>query len=148
MGNIHPALIAIGALIFMCVIIFTGISHASGWAALAGQYRSQETFTGTCWSFQSGQMRWWTGYNNCLKVGGDPRGLYLTIAFPFLFLIGHPPLFIPWRDITFVSKRFLWVKYVELRLGRETAIPLRINDRLAQRLKSAAGSSWPIEAVA
>lgn len=148
MSNIHPVLIGIATLIVAWLVIFTIISHASGWAALAGQYRSVETFTGRCWSFQSGHMRWMTGYNNCLKVGGDPRGLYLTISFPFVFIIGHPPLFIPWRDISYVSKRILWTRFVELRLGRDLNIPFRITQSLAEKLKVAAGSRWPVEAVA
>ncbi len=86
-------------------------------------------------------MRWLIGYNHCLTIGADPRGLYLSIFFPFR--IAHPPLFIPWQDISLVSKTFLWVKYVELRLGRENAIPLRISDRLAQKLKSAAAGRMP-----
>jgi hypothetical protein len=147
-GNLNPVLIGIGALIFMWVVIFTVISHVGGWAALAGEYRSQETFTGTCWSFQSCQMRWMVGYNNCLKVGGDPRGLYMAISFPFVFLIGHPPLFVPWRDISYVRKKILWTQVVEFRLGRDLDIPLRIREPLAEKLRAAAGSSWPTEAVA
>jgi hypothetical protein len=122
------------------------ISRASGWALLAEQYRFPDTFTGSTWTFQKGQMRWLVGYNNCLTVGADPRGLYLKMF--FLFRAAHPPLFIPWRDISYVTKKFLWVDFVELRLGREVPIPLRINLALAQKLKSAAATSWPIEAVA
>ncbi len=148
MGNVYPVLIGIAALIIAWMVIFTVLSHASGWAALAGQYRSQETFTGTCWSFQRGQMRWMTGYNNCLNVGGDPRGLYLAISFPFVVIIRHPPLFIPWRDISYVYKKVLWTRYVELRLGPGLKIPFRISQALAEKLRAAAGSSWPIEAIA
>lgn len=148
MNTIHPVWIGIFSLVVAWLVIFTLISHASGWAALAEQYRCQETFTGRCWSFQSSQMRWMMGYNNCLKVGGDPRGMYLAISFPFVFLIGHPPLFIPWRDISYVRKKILWTQVVEFRLGRDLNIPLRIRAPLAENLKAAAGPSWPIEAVA
>ena len=127
-------------------IMFTLISRAGGWALLAEQYRSQETFTGSTWSFQKGQMRWMVGYNNCLTVGADPRGLYISILFPFR--LGHPPLFIPWRDISRASKKVLWINFIELRLGREVPIPFRISYALAQKLKAAAGTNWPVEAAA
>lgn len=145
MGNFNPVLLGIVFMVVAWVAMFSAISRVGGWATLAGQYSCHETFTGPRWSFQQGQMRWMVGYNHCLNIGADPRGLYLSILFPFR--IGHPPLFVPWRDISYVSKTFLWVKFVELRLGRETAIPLRISYRLAEKLKSAAESSWPIESV-
>lgn len=141
MGNINPFLLGIVFAVVAWATMITLISHVGGWAMLAGQYRISETFTGNCWYFERAQMRWLIGYNHCLTIGADPRGLYLSIFFPFR--IAHPPLFIPWQDISLVSKTFLWVKYVELRLGRENAIPLRISDRLAQKLKSAAAGRMP-----
>ena len=146
MTNIHPVWVGLFSLIVAWLVIFTLISHASGWAALAEQYRSQETFTGRCWSFQSCQMRWLMGYNNCLKIGADPRGLFISVL--FLFRMAHPPLFIPWRDISYVRKKILWTQVVEFRLGRDLNIPFRIRVPLAENLRAAAASSWPIEAVA
>jgi hypothetical protein len=146
MGPTNIVILAILSMVGSWAIIFTLISRVGGWATLAEQYRCEETFTGPRWSFQRGQMRWMVGYNNCLNVGADPRGLYLSILFPFR--LGHPPLFIPWRDISYSSKKVLWVKFVELRLGREVTIPFRISNQLAEKLKTAAGTSWPIENVA
>ena len=47
---------------------------------------------------QSAAMRWLTHYNNVLTVGADSEGLFL-VPF-FLFRVGHPPLFVPWAEIT------------------------------------------------
>ncbi len=130
----------------MWAVVPTLISHIGGWAALAQNYTAQEPFTGRTWSFQRGQMRWFTGYNNCLTVGADPRGLYLSM---FLLLrIGHPPLFIPWHDISYVTGKIFWTRYVEFRLGPDLNIPLRVSESLAEKLKAAAGTNWPIQAVA
>jgi hypothetical protein len=145
-GNINPILLGIVFVVVAWITMFTLTSQIGGWATLARQYKALETFTGSRWNFEKAQMRWLIGYNNCLTIGADPRGLYISMFFPVR--IGHPPLFIPWRDISFVSKKFLWVKGVELRLGRENVIPFRISDRLAQKLKSAAGASWPTESIA
>jgi len=141
MENINPILLGFAFAVFAWVTMFTLTSHIGGWATLAGQYRASETFTGSRWQFEKAQMRWLIGYNHCLTIGADPRGLYVSMFFPFR--IAHPPLFIPWRDISFVSRKFLWVKGVELRLGRENIIPFRISDRLAQKLKSAAAGGMP-----
>lgn len=145
-GITNTVILAILCFVGAWAVLFTLISRAGGWALLAEQYRCQETFTGSRWCFQQAQMRWMVGYNNCLTVGADPRGLFVSILFPFR--IAHPPLFIPWRDISAASGQFLWVKYIELRLGREVTIPFRISYRLAQKLKTAAGTSWPAEAAA
>jgi hypothetical protein len=146
LGATDIVILAILGMAGFWAIILTVISHAGGWASLAEQYRCREIFTGPRWSLPQGSMRWLVGYNHCLTVGADLRGLYLSIIFPLC--ISHPPLFIPWRDISSASGQFLWVKYVELRLGRQTVIPLRISLPLAQKIKSAAGTSWPLEAVA
>jgi hypothetical protein len=146
MGNINPVLFGILAIIGVSAMTFYYISHVGGWASLAERYRMTEPFSGRQWKFQCGQMRYWTQYNNCLIVGADPRGLYLSILWPLR--LAHPPLFVPWREISRTSKKFLWVQYVELRLGSESTIPFRISYTLAQKLKEAAGASWPIEAKA
>jgi hypothetical protein len=125
------------------MVVFVIISNLGGWASLAEQYRSREPFAVSRWSFQSGQFRWLAGYNNCLTVGANPHGLYLSI-FP-LFRIAHPPLFIPWREISVSRQKVLWVKQVRLLLGQELKIPLTIRESLAQKLQAAAGSSWPVE---
>jgi hypothetical protein len=146
MGNTNLLLFAILSFICVSAITFTYISRVGGWASLAEPYRISEPFSGSQWKFESGQMRYLTRYNHCLTIGANPRGLYLSIPWPLR--ISHPPLFIPWRDISFFSKSFLGLKYIELRLGREVTIPFRISYRLAQKLKTAAGSSWPMESIA
>ncbi len=89
-------------------------------------------------------MRWGTNYNNCLVIAADPTGLYLATV--FFFRIGHPPLFIPWTEISFLSRRkILFVEFVEFRLGREEQVPLLIRAGLADQIRAAAASSWPVQ---
>jgi hypothetical protein len=145
MINAHPIPFAIAFLICLWVVIFTMISQLGGWASLAGRYRESDTYSGPRWKMQSGQMRWFTNYNNCLTLGANATGLYLGIL--FICRIGHPPLFIPWREIAVSRKKILWTNFVELRLGHETDIPFRIGTGLAEKLKAAAGTSWPSEST-
>jgi len=145
MRDYYPILLPILALVGIGVLSLTAVSRFGGWTALAEQFRCQESFSGPCWNFQCGQFRWLAKYNNCLTVGADPRGLFLWV-FP-LFRIGHPPLFIPWREISVSRKKVLWVREVRFSLGLGLNIPLTIGENLARKLQSAAGSSWPLEPV-
>jgi hypothetical protein len=131
--------------IFWCVISFL-IATLSGWRALAQKFPMTSTFTGTTWGFQSARMRWTTRYGSCLNVGADPMGLKLSII--FLFRPGHPPLFVLWTEILFQERRnYILFTQVKLRLGREEQIPFTISGRLADRIKTAAGTNWPAEPV-
>lgn len=59
------------------------------------------------------------------------------------------PLFIPWGEIPVARRRtFLFIRQVKLLLlGQEEQIPFVIGGGLADRIRVAAGASWPIEAV-
>lgn len=117
------------------------ISRISGWTSLAEIYRYTDPFNGSRWRFQSAGMRWMMSYNNCLTIGLNERGLYLSIFFIFRF--GHPPIFIPWNDISITNKKGLFFKYIEFRFRRFPFLFLRINKRLAERISHSASSSWP-----
>jgi len=139
-------LLVIAFFVVIWVVVSFVISKVSGWANLAGNYSSPNPFEGRCWRFQSAQMRWMSNYNNCLTVGANQQGLYLSIF--IIMRIGHPPLFIPWRDISVTRKKIFWFRMVELGIGRETRLPFRIREKLANLLREAAGKSWPTETEA
>jgi hypothetical protein len=118
------------------------IALVGGWRLLAKRFRLQGAFVGEKWTRQSAAMRWRTRYNNVLTIGADSAGLYVV---PFvLFRAWHPALFVPWSEITGVREtRFLFVKFVEMRLGRVEEIPFRISASLAARIQTVAGDEWP-----
>lgn len=111
-----------------------------GWATLAESYRLEGDFTGPRWRFQSALLRRWTIYGNCLTIGANPRGLYLACP---LCRPAHPPLFIPWQDISIADRPFQLFRYKEFRFRREPEIPVLIRPRLAKKIGSAAAASWP-----
>jgi hypothetical protein len=78
-------------------------------------------------------------------VGANPTGLYLAVLFPFR--VAHPPLFIPWNEVTQAKTRIFFISMVRFQLGREYPIPLSIRESLAAKLKIAAGNGWPIETL-
>ena len=141
----HPFLFGFVIIVGFWVAISVLLSHLGGWAALARQYGYSGEFVGERWKRQSGQMRYLMGYNNCLILGANREGLYISVAVPFL--LGHPPLFIPWGEISVTREKVLWFKRAQLSLGRETPVPFQISERLADKLKASAGQSWPLEAL-
>jgi hypothetical protein len=144
MGSGHFLLFTILLIAILAWIVMGFVfSHLSGWASLGQRYRCDEGFSGERLRFRSAAVRYGGHYRNCLTIGANPQGLFLSLAFPFF--AGHPPLFIPWNDISVRRTRLLWAKRVELHLGREPAIPFRISERLATKLAALADGAWPKE---
>jgi hypothetical protein len=129
------------ALLFIAVSLL--ISVIGGWRSLASAYLLSDPFPAGRWWFQSARMRFGLAYNGCLIVGADQRGLYISIF--FLFRIGHPPLFIPWQDVSISFGRSKWFGGVTLRFKNEPQVPFRISETLAKRLRAVAGSAWTPE---
>lgn len=118
--------------------------YIGGWRSLASRFRARGPFNGLVIARQSGQMRWIAGYGNCLNLGANHEGLFLSTM--ILFRAGHPSLLIPWDQITVSTDWFfLMGKVVKFRLGREPSVPLWIRAKLADKLKESAGSKWPVE---
>lgn len=128
----------------MWIISAYWVALMSGWRLLAKRFRLQETFTGQRWRMQSARMRWFSQYNNVLTVGADTAGLFMV---PFLlFRAWHPALFVPWSEITGIREtKFLFVKFVEMRLGRVEEVPFRISASLAAKIQTIDGSEWPAD---
>ena len=130
---------------FVALWIVAGywIALVGGWRLLAKRFRMQETFAGEKWHMQSASMRYLSNYNNVLTVGADNAGLFIV---PFiLFRAWHPPLFVPWTEITVSNTtQLFFFKYVVLSLGRSEEIPFRIRPKLAAKIEAAAGSGWPL----
>ncbi len=147
--NQHPtALWIVLPLYFIAIwlLVSAVIAYIGGWTTLAKRFRLRMPFVGERWTRQSGQMRWIVaGYHNCLTVGGNRTGLYLAMM--LLFRFRHPPLLIPWDEITISRQRILFFNYVRFGLGRELDIPLYLRPKLAEKLNHAAGDRWPIEAL-
>jgi hypothetical protein len=121
------------------------ISWISGWSLLARRFRATEPFVGERWNWQSLIFRGWCGYNNCVTVGASPQYLYLSVMRPFKLMF-HPPLLIPWNEISVECGRTLFglLEYARLRIGTSELVTLRIQGRLVARVRQAAGTGWPL----
>lgn len=144
-GDAHnPAALGVFVgLLFLFAWISAGliVSRMSGWHKLAQRFALQGDFPSRCWRWRSATARYGSHYNNCLRVAADPAGLYM--AMPWLFRIGHPPLFIPWSEISISHTKVLLWKMTRFEFGRENPISFSFREDFAEQIRAAAGSSWP-----
>jgi hypothetical protein len=136
--RIFPFFFVASSILSMYLVAATG-----GWRLLARRFRLQGDFRGQKWRMQSARLRWLCNYNGCLTIGADETGLFMV---PMLvFRAWHPPLFIPWVEISFAGSKteLFFFKLVELRLGRSENIPFKISAELAAKIEAAAGPAWP-----
>jgi hypothetical protein len=129
-------LVLLGALLITLWCLNSAwISWLSGWRSLSKRFRAQsESLAGTRRSGFPFDIcfRYWLDYTNLAWVTVNKEALHLSVVFPFR--IAHPPLAVPWEEIEISSTILFWRKYVELKLGIEERIPLRISKRMANRL--------------
>ena len=123
------------------------ISRVGGWSRLAESYRTDQPFSGQLIRFQAAQLHRSTNYNGCLNFGGDPAGLYMAPM--ALFRAFHPPLLIPWEEITArpITLLKFW-NFVELRFQRAPDVPVKIKQALAEKLVQASGRRLQIATTA
>ncbi len=143
MRNVAPGL-ALIAFAGLWAGMLTLLARLGGWAALAEIYGATDVFEGDRWRFQTAQMRGRVNYGNVLTVGASARGLSLVPCLPFR--IAHPPLFIPWTDVSVTVRKGFLLTFWELGFRRVPGIPFRISERLGRRIAAAAGRGWPADA--
>ncbi|HEX8711116.1 MAG TPA: hypothetical protein VF730_04525 [Terracidiphilus sp.] len=118
-----------------CLTCFV-ISLFSGWLALSRRFRKDSEPLGETRAagpfFYTVYMRFWGNYNNVIRLVATDDALYVSVL--FLFRLGHPPLRIPWSEITFGRTRRFFRSYIVLTLGLQERIPMRIPERMARRL--------------
>lgn len=83
-------------------LISLSLSRMGGWAVLAQRYPGLSDAPRPRLRFGYGVFRGWCGYNGCLVVSADQRGLFLSV-WPIL-AIGHAPIFIPWSEVREVRR--------------------------------------------
>lgn len=72
-------------------------SVASGWRALATQFRARQPPSGRCFAMQRARING-VQFNGFLFFTVGPEGLHMKVLAPFA--IGTPPLLIPWSALS------------------------------------------------
>jgi hypothetical protein len=107
----------------------------AGWSALAAEYRSTAPRLGKplrC-SMVMGRWPWSVFYRGMVHVRLDATGLTLSV-FP-LFRLFHPPLFIPWSDVSECKREtFLLAACASISLSRSKMIRMRFLGQAGQAI--------------
>jgi hypothetical protein len=128
------------ALIAWWCFLMWVVSHMCGWKALARHYLAEEPFHGTRLRFRSARIGG-GNYNSCLRVGGNSDGLWMSGMGPFR--ICHPPLFIPWVDITpRLTHHWLFGRWMDLAIAKTPNVRVRFPVAVAEELAAEANLSW------
>ena len=122
------------------LIVSLILAHMSGWSGLARVYYFPGEFQGKRWSLESAMLNL-VRYKSCLVVGANGEGLYLRPIIVFRF--GHPPLFIPWSEISVQPVKSIFFGHSELCFQQVPRTSLKIGKGLADRLVTAASDYWP-----
>ncbi len=116
-----------------CLTLFL-IAQIGGWSRLAQRYMTTRDAEGQVYRRQTGQLGF-ARYRSCLTIGLSKEGLFLKVS-PLLRL-GHPPLWIPWCDVSpaRLGAGFLG-QYVEVALGKPPLAVLRLPPDLLQPIQA------------
>ena len=97
--------ISVAFLIFVFItsscMLFLLFPLFSRWHSLAQRYKTSEPPPTDFHTFQSGRVGL-VAFKSVLNIGTSDRGLYLSVLFPFS--LAHPPLLIPWSEISRVEQ--------------------------------------------
>ncbi len=129
--------------VILWVIVAKAISIISGWKELAEKYPVRTPFSGERHNFQSARMRRGMNFNNCLTVGANHMGLFLSMFVIFRF--GHPPIFIPWSEISASLEKGRFGNTIKLSFLRSPGNWLKISQKLYQKLERDSGVALRME---
>jgi hypothetical protein len=135
-----------GGLVALLISLWAGIAlalaHLGGWRSLAREYRASSGFAGRRFHFQSARFGGWVGYNGSLTAGSDVFGLHLSVW--SIFRMGHPPLLIPWQEVSVSIEKHRWISVAALTFARNPGVTVRITRRLAERLAAESRGSFAV----
>ena len=96
-------------------LLMWSLARLSGWRRLAARYPGTTAAPAPRPRFGYAVFRGWIGYNGGLVLTADTRGLYVS-AMPIVLAPWHPPIFIPWGELTEIRRRrILWSRCFGIR---------------------------------
>lgn len=127
--------------------VLFAVSRVSGWSALAEIYAADDDFDGRTLRMQSivmmrGKMP--SSYGNIATIGADSYALRLSM--PFFFRPFHPPLRIPFSDLSSAAKRVLLGERVELTASRASSVKIVLTRAQAAFIEANAAGALRVPA--
>ncbi len=141
-GELSQAIGGLALFVGLWCGICLGLAYAGGWQALARVYPDSPRSEGRRFHFCSARVGAWVSYNSSLSVGANAWGVRLAV-WP-IFRPGHPPLFIPWNEISSGLERLLGMRLVVLSFAQTPTTRVRISYGLAKKLARESGGSFQL----
>ncbi|TWT43167.1 hypothetical protein [Botrimarina hoheduenensis] len=141
-SSLLSSLVGVG--VFVALMVGISRANARRWHRLADVYRAPETLppgAQTHWQtvFLVGGDIGWNSYRGILTVGVTPQGLLLKLM-P-LFSLLHPPLLIPYADLSLEPKRWYLIgKTHQMTVRRVSDVQLIVHDTLVDWIKTQAST--------
>jgi hypothetical protein len=130
------------------VAMWIGVSYLlagiAGWHTLARHYAAADAMDGTRFRFRSAKVGS-VNYGGCVNFVTSLRGLAIS-TMP-LFRAGHPPLFVPWADVSARRVPQWFASAVELEFVRAPGVSLRVSPHLGEALIRQSGGRVPMPPV-
>lgn len=126
-------------------VVCHGLARFGGWSALAGTYPHLGSFDGYRLYLQTVLFARGVRYGNTLVIGASHQGLYLAAL--FVVRPGHPPLLIPWEEISLEARSGFLGQTVELRFLRVPSVTLTLSPATAMRLAEGAAEKLPVAGI-
>ena len=153
----NPKIRARGLFILIGIFLigmFYLLSWGTGWRDLSRQYAARDRYQGE-WitqpnldgTLRSGPYVLLNGSesDNAIEVGADRQGLYLSM--PMEYRLFHPPLFIPWSDVSCIRVRAApWTgeNLVRFTFAKSPSIPLDVEVPVAMEIQGRSEGRWTI----
>ncbi len=135
------------AIVLVWCAVLSLLAKLGGWSALAEHYRADSDFDGPKRRFQSIGMErvraMPVSINNVAEIGVD--GQYLRLSMFLLFRPGHPPLKIPFSDLSAHERKLLLGSDVLMRTAREPSIGIVISRALAEWIAASSGGLFRLD---
>ncbi len=109
------------------------LARMGGWKKLSEEYAWRGEPIPKSWKKWQYARIGWVNYNGCLEFGATERGVVIRTF--FLFKISHPPLFVPWEDITLTERKALFGKMFDMKF-RRSPVKMYVWEKLAEFLKA------------
>jgi hypothetical protein len=117
-------------------VIISYMMSFGGWKQLTQNYKANTSFVGARLNFQTAIIN--TGkQSGTINVGINSSGLHLSCI--FFLRPGHPPLFIPWSEISWTRERERYPYAIKLQTAKQPGIPILITESLFEEIKALSG---------
>lgn len=142
-------IVFIPLIIIAFIVFFTALwsfvsfitSRIGGWHTVAQHYRGELSYYNERYTWRSGRFGW-AGYSGVLNFAVSNEDLGISVL--FLYRAGHPPLKIPFEEISGVEKTIIFPE-VHYSFDRVPNRTLKIRKGLAEELEKASGGRLTFE---